>query len=338
MAGKFWFVTGSSRGLGRAIVQAALQAGDRVVATARRPGQLADLAAEHGQSILVLPLDVTEDDTAASAAGAAVARFGRIDVLVNNAGYATLASVEDMGMDDFRAQVGTNLLGVVAVTKAVLPVMRQQRSGHIINVSSLGARVATPGLAAYQAAKWAVSGFTEVLALETAPLGIKVTAIEPGGMATDWAGSSMSKPPVSQAYQPSVGMVAARMREPELLPAGDPARIARVVVNLSEMDSPPARLLLGSDAVTIAEAAATALAGRDATWREVSRSTDRDDATAADLDPLGVAAPGPVTVVRRFLDEVVNGDDLDLIDELWAEDLAWHGGSLGDISGLPAFR
>jgi len=199
-------------------------------------------------------------------------------------------------------------------------------------------QVATPGLAAYQAAKWAVSGFTEVLALETAPLGISVTAIEPGGMQSDWAGSSMSKPPVSQAYQPTVGMVAARMREPGLLPAGDPARIARVAVDLSDMDSPPVRLLLGSDAVTIAEAAAATLAGRDAVWREVSRSTNRDDATAAELDPLGVAAARPVTVVRRFLDEVLNGGNLDLIDELWAEDLAWHGGSLGDIFGLPAFR
>jgi NAD(P)-dependent dehydrogenase (short-subunit alcohol dehydrogenase family) len=138
MAGKVWFVTGGSRGLGRAIVQAALQAGDRVVATARRPEQLAGLAAEHGQSVLVLPLDVTEDDMAASAAEATVARFGRIDVLVNNAGYATLAAVEDLDMDGFRTQVNTNLLGVVTVTKAVLPVMRQQRSGHKISQAWFG--------------------------------------------------------------------------------------------------------------------------------------------------------------------------------------------------------
>src|SRR5215813_5893484 len=150
--------------------------------------------------------------------------FGRIDVLVNNAGYANLASVEDTTLEDFRAQVDTNLFGVVTVTKAVLPVLRQQGAGHIIQVSSLGGRVATAGLAAYQSAKWAVGGFSEVLAQEISPLGIKVTVLEPGGMRTDWAGASMSIPPISAPYASTVGMLARVLKSGANVAAGDPAK------------------------------------------------------------------------------------------------------------------
>ncbi|GAA0997949.1 hypothetical protein GCM10009555_096370 [Acrocarpospora macrocephala] len=338
MTQKIWFVTGSARGLGREIVAAALERGDRVAATARNPRRLDDLSAAHPGRLLALPLDVTDADEAAAAVQTAVAEFGRLDVIVNNAGYADLASVEDTTLDSFRAQIETNLFGVVNVTKAALPVLRGQGSGHIITVTSVGGRVATPGLSAYQTAKWAVNGFTEVLAAEVGPLGIKVTAIEPGGMRTDWAGSSMTIPPPSPPYAGTIGFLSDLFKDGTDAALGDPAKVADVVTRLADMDEPPLRLLLGSDALASASAAARTLAARDQAWQELSRSTDRDDATPRQRDPLGQAATDPVSVVRRFLSEVVNGGDLDVLDDLWSEDLRWHGGSLGDIHGLAAYK
>ena len=183
-----FFLTGSSRGLGREIAEAVLAAGHQLVATARQPASLADLAERYGDRILPVALDVTDPAAAEAAVAAGVAAFGRIDVVVNNAGYANLAAIEDITAEDFREQLDANLLGVVNVTKAALPVLREQGGGRILQVSSIGGRLATPGLAAYQAAKWAVGGFSEVLAAKSAPLGIKVTVLEPGGMQTDWAG------------------------------------------------------------------------------------------------------------------------------------------------------
>ena len=285
---KVFLLTGSSRGLGRQIAEAALAAGHRLVATARRPETLADLAGRYGDQLLPVALDVTDPAGAQAAVAAAVAAFGRLDVVVNNAGYANLASVEDVTLDDFREQLDANLLGVVNVTKAALPVLRRQGGGHIIQVSSIGGRLATPGLSAYQAAKWAVGGFSEVLAKEVAPLGIKVTVLEPGGMATDWAGSSMHVPPVSEPYQATVGVMAALHRNDDSPPVlGDPAKVAQVVLAVADMDEPPLRLILGSEAYAYATAAARARAESDAAWHQLTVSTDRDDATAAERDPLG---------------------------------------------------
>ncbi|QUQ71233.1 SDR family NAD(P)-dependent oxidoreductase [Kutzneria sp. CA-103260] len=283
---KVFLVTGSSRGLGREIVLAALAAGHRVAATARRPEQLTDLVEQYGDRVLPIALDVADAEGAQRAVGAAVDAFGRLDVVVNNAGYANLASVEDITAADFRAQLDTNLLGVVNVSKAALPVLRAQGSGHVIQVSSLGGRTATPGLSAYQAAKWAVGGFSEVLAQEVAPLGIKVTVLEPGGMRTDWAGSSMAVPPISPPYQPTVGALAAMFGSTDLQPAGDPVKVAQVVLQVADLPEPPVRLLLGSDAVQYAALAAQTRAAEDAKWRDLSVSTDHDTATAADIDPL----------------------------------------------------
>ena len=284
-----FLITGSSRGLGRAIAEAALDAGHRVVATARRPEQLDDLRDRYGDRVAAVALDVTDYDAATRAVQAAVDAFGRIDVVVNNAGYADLASVEDMTIGAFRAQIDTNLLGVVNVTKAALPVLREQGAGHIVQVSSLGGRIANAGLSAYQAAKFAVGGFSEALAQEVAPLGIKVTVIEPGGMRTDWAGSSMTIPAVSEPYGPTVGAIAALMGQTGAA-AGDPAKVAQVVLRIAEMPEPPLRLLLGSDAVAYAAQASEARAAADATWRELSLSTDHDETTAAARDPLGQSA------------------------------------------------
>ncbi|BCB82768.1 SDR family NAD(P)-dependent oxidoreductase [Phytohabitans suffuscus] len=326
MTPKTWYITGASRGLGRAIVEAALDAGDRVYATARRPENLTELAERHPDTLRTAAVDVTDLAAVGESVAAAIAAFGRIDVVVNNAGYANLAAVEHTTPADFRAQVDTNLFGVVNVTQAVLPALRAQGAGRIVNVSSVGGRVGTPGLAAYQAAKWAVNGFTEVLAREVGPLGIKVTAIEPGAIRTDWAGASMAVTPASPPYQPTVGAVAGLLQD---IGGSDPARVAGVVLRLSRLEDPPVRLLLGTDAVTGARQAAEALAGSDGRWERLSRSTDRPDTPGTDL--------APAAVVHRFVDEVVNGGRLELLPDLWTEDLRWHGGSLGETNGLAAY-
>jgi NAD(P)-dependent dehydrogenase (short-subunit alcohol dehydrogenase family) len=271
---KVFLVTGSSRGLGRSIAEAALAAGHQVVATARKPEQLDSLVAQFGDQVRAVALDVADPAAGAAAVAVAVAEFGRLDVLVNNAGYADLASVEDVELAAFHAQLDTNLFGVVNLSKAAVPVMREQGSGHILQVSSVGGRLATPGLSAYQAAKWAVGGFSQVLAAEVAPLGIKVTVLEPGGMKTDWAGSSMSIPPISAPYQATVGAVAKRMGSDAVMVTSDPARVAQALLTVVELPDPPVRLMLGSDAFHYGTAAGVALAESDERWRELTESTD----------------------------------------------------------------
>jgi NAD(P)-dependent dehydrogenase (short-subunit alcohol dehydrogenase family) len=286
MPSKVFLVTGSSRGLGRAIAEAVLDSGHRLVATARDPSALGDLMARHGDAVRAVALDVTDPDAAAGAVAAATDAFGRLDVVVDNAGYADLATVEDVTLENFRRQIDTNFLGVVNVTKAALPVLRAQGSGHIVQVSSVGARSITPGLSAYQAAKAAVSHFSEVLAAEVAPLGIRVTVLEPGGMRTDWAGSSMSILPISEPYRPTVGPVAERMAGFATAAVGDPAKVARVLLEIVEIDDPPLRLLVGSDALRFGREADRQRAESDERWADLSRSTDRDDAVAPDDEPL----------------------------------------------------
>ncbi|MET7401364.1 SDR family NAD(P)-dependent oxidoreductase [Dactylosporangium sp. NPDC005572] len=337
MESRIWYVTGASRGLGRAIVEAAVAAGDRVFATARRPEALADLTARYPDSLRTAAVDVTDLPAVRTSVAAALDEYGRIDVVVNNAGYANLAAIEDITSADFRAQVDTNLFGVVNVVQTVLPALRRQGAGRIINVSSVGGRVGTAGLAAYQAAKWAVNGFTEVLAQEAGPLGIKVTAIEPGGIRTDWAGSSMAVPPISAPYQPTVGVIASLLDRIRDTVGGDPILVADAVLRLSRLDEPPVRLLLGTDAVIGARQAAQTLSTNDIQWAEFSRSIDRPEATPDELDPLGILAADPAAVVHRFVDEVINSGDLDVLPELWAENLRWHGGSLGETEGLVAY-
>ena len=271
-----WLVTGSSRGLGLEIAKAVLASGDRLLATARNPEQLQALAGENGDRVRVVELDVTNPEQARAAVELARSAFGRLDVVVNNAGYANVNSIEDVAEDDFREQIETNFFGVVHVTRAALPLLRAQRSGHIIQISSIGGRAATQGIAAYQAAKWAVGGFSEVLAKEVGPLGIHVTVIEPGGMRTDWAGSSMHIDEIKADYQATVGAFAANMRGNPNAAQGDPVKVARAVVAVAGEPHPPLRLLLGSDAVFIAELQAKARAEEDAAWKTVSTSTDAD--------------------------------------------------------------
>jgi NAD(P)-dependent dehydrogenase (short-subunit alcohol dehydrogenase family) len=269
---KTWLITGSARGLGRTLAESVLEAGHNVVATARRTEALGVLADKYGERVRLVTLDVTDAAAARRAVQAAVEAFGRLDVVVNNAGYADMAAIEDMSDEAFRAQIDANLFGVVNVTRAALPVLREQGSGHIIQISSVGGRVAVPGLGAYQAAKWAVGGFSEVLAKEVAPLGIKVTVAEPGGMRTEWAGSSMATPPVSAPYERVVGGAIGMIRGAHGNQPGDPARISQVLLDITEAEEPPLRLLLGKDAVAVAQDMADRLAAQDAEWRHVSES------------------------------------------------------------------
>ncbi|MEU6840382.1 oxidoreductase [Streptomyces sp. NPDC046716] len=269
---KTWLITGSSRGLGRTLAETALAAGHQVAATARRTETLTDLADEYGDRVRLITLDVTDPAAARRAVEATVESFGRLDVVVNNAGYADMAAIEDTSEQAFRDQIDANLFGVVNVTRAALPVLREQGSGHIIQISSVGGRVGVPGLGAYQTAKWAVGGFSEVLAKEVAPLGIKVTVAEPGGMRTDWAGSSMATPPISEPYRAVVGASVEGIRSQDGKQPGDPARIARVLLDVAEAERPPLRLLLGKDAAAVAAHAATERAASDAEWRAVSES------------------------------------------------------------------
>jgi NAD(P)-dependent dehydrogenase (short-subunit alcohol dehydrogenase family) len=269
-----WFITGSSRGIGRAHAEAVLAAGHRLVATARNPTQLSDLVERYGDRLCAVALDVTDERTALTAVQSAVDVFGRLDVLVNNAGYGDLSSIEDTSMKDFRAQIETNLFGVVNVTKAALPIMRRQGSGRILQFSSVGGRVGPVGRGAYAAAKWGVEGFSEVLAKEVDPFGIKVTIVEPGGFRTDFAGASTTIAPDNPVYAATVGKVARFQRDYNGAQPGDPVKAAAAILRVASADDPPLRLLLGSDAVRAADEAARARSEVDNKWRQLSESTD----------------------------------------------------------------
>jgi NAD(P)-dependent dehydrogenase (short-subunit alcohol dehydrogenase family) len=282
---RIWFITGSSRGFGRALVRAALDAGDGVAATARRPEQLADLVEAYGDRILPLALDVTDATAAAGAIEAARERFGRIDVVVNNAGYANVAPIETADDEDFRAQFETNFWGVYNVSKAVIPVLREQgamsaraksnvRGGLIIQFSSMGGRVGgSAGIASYQAAKFAIDGFSRVLQVETAPFGVKVLVVEPSGFATDWAGSSMAVADVPDGYADTVGAMS-QVRQSDAITAGDPARAAEILVRMSRREDVPYHLPLGVNAAEGSIRQDERLLADDLTWRAVSRSAD----------------------------------------------------------------
>jgi NAD(P)-dependent dehydrogenase (short-subunit alcohol dehydrogenase family) len=270
-----WFITGSSRGLGRALVQAALDAGDLVVATARRPEQLADLTERYGDRVLPLALDVTDADAVQAAVDAGAERFGRLDVVVNNAGYANIAPIETGDEADFRTQFETNFWGVYHVSKAVIPVMRAQGGGTVVQVSSVGGRVGgSPGIASYQAAKFAVDGFSRVLAVETAPFGVAVMVVEPSGFATDWAGSSMTIYDIPADYDTTIGAMHRRVRANPAGPAGDPERAAEIIVQVVKRGNPPSHLLLGTNAVEMALDYSRRQITEASAWEKVSRSAD----------------------------------------------------------------
>jgi NAD(P)-dependent dehydrogenase (short-subunit alcohol dehydrogenase family) len=278
---KVWLVTGSGSGLGRDIAEAVLASGDRLVATARDPRRLEDLAAKYGNQIRTAPLDVADEAAAKAAVEVALDAFGRLDVVVNNAGYGDMAPFEQVSSERFKALIDTNFYGVVNMTRAALPIMRKQKSGCILQISSVGGRLALPGSTSYHAAKWAVGGFTESLAQEVAPFGVKVCALEPGGMRTNWGvRASKGTPDLLPDYEPSVGAMAKMLKSHWGHETSDPVKVAQVVLRLAASDRLPAHLLLGSDAVQYAGQAEATRAADAERWREISVSTDVNAAGA----------------------------------------------------------
>ncbi|MGN7721673.1 oxidoreductase [Chitinophaga sp. 22620] len=275
---QIWFITGSSRGLGRSLTAAVLAAGHKVAATARNPEQLKDLETQYPGQVLPLRLDVTDHRQVHRAVADAVAHFGKIDVVVNNAGFGITGATEGYTDEQVRSQLETNLYAPIEVTRAVLPYLRKQGHGRILQISSIGGRLGNAGLSIYQAAKFGLGGFTEALNKEVAPLGIRVTSVEPGGFRTDWAGNSMSFAPKVEGYENTIGVIEDILSNGRFIPMGDPAKAAQVLINLAVHPNPPVHLVLGSEAVALLEQANAARDAELAEWKPVSISTDADDA------------------------------------------------------------
>jgi NAD(P)-dependent dehydrogenase (short-subunit alcohol dehydrogenase family) len=271
---KVWLITGSSRGLGRAFTEAILEAGDCVVAAARNPEQLADLKQKYGEKIRTVVLDVTNEAQAKSAFEVAISSFGSLDVLVNNAGFGNVSPVEDTSLADFRAQIETNLFGVIIMTKAVLPYFRERRAGHIVQVTSISGRIGPAGRAPYAAAKFGVEGFSESLSREMAPLGVKVTIIEPGGFRTDFAGASTELHEGRPEYASTVGASVSFQKSYNGNQPGDPRKAAAALLHVVSLPEPPLRLLLGRDSYAAAEKSGLEKLESDRTWKDLSTSTD----------------------------------------------------------------
>ncbi|PSO19600.1 SDR family NAD(P)-dependent oxidoreductase [Bradyrhizobium sp. MOS003] len=271
---KTWFISGSSRGLGRALTEAALAAGNRVVASARDTVPLEPLRERFGERLRLAKLDVTDDAAAQAAIGLAVEAFGDIDVVVNNAGYGELGSVEDTSLASFRQQIEVNLIGTIIVTKAAIPVLRRQRRGHIVQVSSVGGRIGAPARAAYSAAKWGIEGFSESLAREMALIGVHVTIVEPGGFRTGFAQTAHATGEGRADYDAVVGAAVRMQRDYDGRQPGDPAKASAVLLEIVEMDRPPLRIALGSDAVNAISATDRQRLEELESWRALSVSTD----------------------------------------------------------------
>jgi NAD(P)-dependent dehydrogenase (short-subunit alcohol dehydrogenase family) len=275
---KIWFITGSSRGLGRSLTEAVLAKGDQVAATARNPEQLKDLVEKYPGQIYPLQLDVTQYEQIGKAVADTIARFGRIDVLVNNAGFGIAGAAEAFTEEHVRSQLATNLYAPIEITRAVLPYMRKQRSGRILQISSVGGRVGNAGLTIYQAAKFGLGGFTEALAKEVAPLGIYVTSVEPGGFRTDWAGASMSFAPAVEGYETTVDKRTEFLRSGQFIPVGDPDKAAKAMIDLVQHPEPPVHLVLGSEAAGILQKADADRKAEFEKWLPVTLSTDHAEA------------------------------------------------------------
>jgi NAD(P)-dependent dehydrogenase (short-subunit alcohol dehydrogenase family) len=264
MAAKTWFITGASRGFGREWARAALDRGDSVAATARDSSTLDDLAESYGERLLPLQLDVTDRDADFAAVRQAHERFGRLDVVVNNAGYGHFGLVEELSEADVRAQLETNFFGALWVTQAALPILRAQRSGHIVQVSSIGGISAFPMVGAYHASKWALEGLSQSLAQEVADFDIHVTLIEPGGFSTDWAGPSSKRSEPLADYD-EFREKAQEQRARRTSAPGDPVASAAAVLRVVDADEPPLRVFFGSAPLGIAEAD---YGTRLETWRQ----------------------------------------------------------------------
>jgi NAD(P)-dependent dehydrogenase (short-subunit alcohol dehydrogenase family) len=262
MTSKTWFITGTSRGFGREWTIAALARGDRVAGTARDLGTLDDLAEEYGDALLPLALDVTDREAAFDTVRRAHEHFGRLDIVVNNAGYGHFGMMEEISEQEARAQLETNLFGALWVTQAALPLLRAQGSGHIIQVSSIGGISAFPNVGIYHASKWALEGFSQALAQEVKEFGINVTLVEPGGFSTDWSGPSSKRSEPNPAYD---GLRERQQQWRASNVPGDPAASAGAILRVVDADPPPLRVFFGDRPLSIAEAD---YESRLATWRE----------------------------------------------------------------------
>jgi NAD(P)-dependent dehydrogenase (short-subunit alcohol dehydrogenase family) len=271
-----WFITGCSKGLGRALAEQALASGYRVAVTARRPADVADLVEAGGGRALALALDVTDAAQAREAVAAATERFGRIDVLVNNAGYGYLGAIEEGEDEAVRALFETNLFAPVALIKAVLPGMRERRSGHVVNVSSIGGMVTYPGVGYYNMVKFGVEALSEALAQELAPLGIGVTVVAPGAFRTDFRGpaSIRQSATIIDDYAGTAGRARAGTQAGHGKQAGDPTRGARAIIRALEAEEPPVHLLIGGDALDQLRARLDRMRRETDAWAAVTRSTD----------------------------------------------------------------
>lgn len=274
---KVWFITGASRGLGRQLVQKALASGDCVAACARNAQTLSDLHQQYPEYLLPIAFDVTHYDKIASVIASVVGAFGRIDYLVNNAGFGITGAAEAFSEGQVRSQLETNLYAPIAITRAVLPVMRQQRSGHIVQISSIGGRVGTAGVSVYQSAKFGLAGFSEALSNEVAGFGIRVTSVEPGGFRTDWAGESMTFAPDIDGYD-LVNNRRAFFESGAFVPMGDPEKAAEAILSIAGNPEAPVHLVLGSDAVNLLKSADERRKQEFEKWLHVSLSTDADGA------------------------------------------------------------
>ncbi|RAG87217.1 short-chain dehydrogenase/reductase [Streptacidiphilus pinicola] len=268
---KTWFITGTSRGFGRAWTEAALARGDKVAATARNTDSLKDLAERYGDALLLLALDVTDRASAFAAVQEAHRHFGRVDVVVNNAGYGHFGFIEELTEQEVRAQLETNLFGALWVTQAAIPLLREQGSGHFLQVSSVGGVAAFPGLGAYHASKWGLEGFSDALLQELAPFGIKVTLIEPGGYATDWGGDSASHSEPNPVYQPQRDAIAAHFSS---VPQPGPEVTVPAVFAAVDAAEPPLRLPLSGFAYEIVTEVYRQRLQAWKRWEAVSYSAD----------------------------------------------------------------
>ncbi|MDQ0561999.1 NAD(P)-dependent dehydrogenase (short-subunit alcohol dehydrogenase family) [Rhizobium mesoamericanum] len=282
---KTWLITGSASGIGHSTAELVLARGDNLIATARNVDRLLDLARRYEEQVELVELDVMDASASRDAVETAIERFGRLDVLLNNAGYARLSPFEQTSGDDFKAEIDTNFYGVVNLTRAALPAMRKQKSGHIINISSSSARFGSPGSTAYGAAKWAVSGFTASLAKEVKPFGVKAIAVEPGSIRTNWTRVTRGHVPVLlPEYEPTIGAIMRITEGYAGTEPGDPDKVAAVIFDLSRRDDLPEQLVLGSDAVARIAQNDVVRSTAALQWNGVSRSTDfEEDATPLQL-------------------------------------------------------
>lgn len=292
---RVWFITGASTGFGRLLAEQVLAKGDKVVATARKPEQIADLAHNHPESALSLALDVTENNAVEEAVDAAVKHFGRIDVLVNNAGYGLAGAIEEAVEDEYMPVFETNVFGLISVTKSILPYLRTQRSGHIVNLSSVGGLIGSPGWGYYNASKFAVEGFSEALAAELAPLDIHVTIVEPGPFRTDFLGRSGVEAHQRIAdYDQTAGKTRQYFHDQAGKQAGDPAKAAAAIIAAVEAQNPPKHLVLGKIAYTRMTQRLEQWKQELEAWRDLSLGADFDTAP----DP-GSASAYPSTPEAR---------------------------------------